>query len=176
MRRLIPLLLLLISTTVFSQQDKNRYVNLSGSFDPNTAFSLWDNPRMEEDYKGMDFDFEIGASDRNIYVYLFYGFFDAADYQNYGVGTDYIIFDNHNFEFKAGPAVSVIMRKQMFGSNLDQVGWGSALGYHLRGVGSLRLNDVIALIGRVQYQRRPDLNRGIMEGSVGIAIRFHRKI
>jgi hypothetical protein len=170
----LPLLLLLFTVSVFSQVN-NRYVKLDFSFDPNSAFNVIDNPRMVKDHKGFDFDLELGASDKRAYAYIFYGRFEQADYQNYGLGADYLIVVGDNFELNSGAGVSVIMRKQMFGERLTRVGWGSTVGYHIRMVGDLRLSDHLALTSTVQYQRRPDIGIGIMEFRVGVSYRIYRK-
>jgi hypothetical protein len=169
-------LFLLFPMCLFAQIDSpNRYVELTASLDPNSYLNIIDNPRMENDHQGLDFDIELAATDRRAYVYLFYGRFERAAYQNYGAGYDYI-FTDQRLTLKAGAGLSVILRKQYFGYNLDRIGWGSALGYHFRTTAAYRLSDNISLVSRIQYQRRPDINTGTLEGSVGIAVRFYRKL
>ncbi len=167
-------LLLLLPLLSFAQPNsKNRYIEFNLSADANKLFQIIDNPRTIEDHKGLDWDFEITATDRRAAVYMFYGRFDAAKYQNYGMGFDYILFEKQHFTFKAGPGLSVILREQQFNLN---TAWGSTLGYHFRGVGNLKLSNNISITGRIQYQRRPELHTGIVEGSIGVAYRFFRKI
>jgi hypothetical protein len=170
----MKLLLLLLPFCCMAQH--NRFVNFELSADPNKMFHIIDNPRTEEDHKGLDFDLELGAADRGLYVYLFYGRFEQADYQNYGFGADGFLVSGPQWELKAGAAVSVVMRKQLFGNRLQTEGWGAALGYHLRVLSSIRLNKNFALTGKIQYHRRGDLGAGILEVAGGVSYRFYRRL
>jgi hypothetical protein len=171
-----PLMILFLIPVLSYGQVKNSYVNIDVSLDPNKAFQIIDNPRTINDHKGLDFDVELGANEGKTYVYLFYGRFNRMDYQNYGFGVDQFLLITDNFEWKAGAGISVIMRKQLFGQQLEREGWGAALGYHFRTVGDLKINKHVSLTARLQYQRRPDINIGIVEGAVGIAFRFYRNL
>lgn len=172
MRNLIPSIVLMCGLSASAQ---NNYVNVQASFDPNKLFHIVDNERTVVDHKGLDFDVEVGASEGKFYGYIFYGSFRNAQYQNYGTGADWTLFLNHNFEVKAGAALSIVLREQQFGTNLKHTGWGSTFGYQFRGVGALRLNDNLSTVFVPAWHHRGDLRSGIFELSIGISYKFYRK-
>lgn len=168
------LIFLIMSTTVFAQQKHDVYLDFS--VDGNKLFQVFDNPRTEVDHKGIDFDFEVGARSRKIGVYLFYGRFDSADYQNYGAGVDYYFAKGDWYDITAGIGLSRILRKEFTGVNFDRPVWFDYSGlfnYHARITGTFWALPRFGISGRIQYQRRPDINvHGIIEGSVGIKYKF----
>lgn len=74
----MKILIFLLAFTAQSQ------VYTTFSFDVNKLLNLKDNPRTKTDWKGLDYDFEIGVIDENVGVYLFYGQFPRGFYSNYG--------------------------------------------------------------------------------------------
>ena len=79
------ILAFLFSLSVWGQD----YAYVKGSFDPNQALLIIDNPRQKEDVRGLDYDIEVGVRDRKFGVYLFAGAFQEIEYQNYGYGVDF---------------------------------------------------------------------------------------
>lgn len=162
---------LLLNFAAYSQSDA--YVDLS--MDPNKLFQVIDNPRTKTNHTGLDFDFEIGARSRELGLYIFYGRFENATYQNYGAGLDWYLAKGTRYDIAIGAAVSNVMRKQYFGINNNKH-WGTYLGWSTRLKGVLWVFPQFGISGRFQYQRRPDINvHGILEGSIGLTFKFAQK-
>lgn len=167
----LTLLFFLWPSLMMAQLDHEVYFDLSA--DANKLFQVVDNPRTEVDHKGFDFDIEAGVHDRAFGVYLFYGRFEAANYQNYGLGIDYYLIDGQRLDVAAGVGLSRILRKlPQYDSWADLSGYAN---YYARAVGVFWILENLGVSGRFQYQRRPDIEtHGILEGAVGIRYRFER--
>lgn len=163
-------LLILLLFTISSQA---QYVDFS--IDANKALGIFDNHRTEIDHRGIDFDLEIGAIEGNWAGYAFYGNFSSAKYQNYGLGVDYYLLQNRNFHIVVGPQLTMILRKYPVGINGERKAWGTNMAYAGRLVAVLWLTDHWGISIRIQYQRRPDINTGILEGSIGLRYNFKYK-
>lgn len=114
----------------------------------------------------MDFDLEIGAIDNNIGVYMFYGAFPNAFYQNYGVGVDYYFKPWDSISLSLGNQYHVVIRNKEFkhlGTTSSYFNPRSKLSYNLKFV-SL---DFIA-----SYTQRNDIDQRLFEGSFGITKKF----
>jgi hypothetical protein len=147
----------------WSEKNKADYVYTSFSFDVNKAFGIKDNPRTLVDHRGLDFDVELGARDRHVAVYLFYGQFNAMNYKNYGTGVDYYITASKAIDFSLGIYYSVIIRQ---GNN-------SATSYiSPRATTTFWLHKNIGLLAKAQYQGRPYLNKRIFEGALGFTFKI----
>jgi len=152
------LLLILLTTTCFSQE----YISLS--FDVNNLLNLKDNTRMEQQVNGLDFDIEIGAIDKNIGVYVFYGAFPNAKYYNYGAGVDYYIKPLKWLNLSLGNYYSVTKRTKDY----KYLGGGSS--YFNPRARIIFVHDYfnVGLVGK--YQTRLDLDKRIFEGSLELVI------
>lgn len=141
---------------------------VSFSFDANKLFNLKDNSRTEIDWKGLDYDFEVGAIDENIGVYLFYGAFPNAYYDNYGVGVDYYLRPAKRLTISLGNYYSKVMRKGKY----KHLG-GAVSFFNPRfklGVDTSWIT--IELIAKLQS--RGDIDKRIFEGSVGVTKKFNK--
>lgn len=166
------LFLFLLSVSMGAQT--NTYVDIGA--DANKLFSAIDNPRTENDYRGLDFDLEVGALEKKVGVYIYYGRFEQANYQNYGLGMDYYLLKNRNLDIAIGSSLSNVLRKQYFGINYDLSEWGGYLGWTARIRGVYWVLPKLGLSGRFQYQRRPDIKiHGILEGSLAITYKLTEK-
>ena len=138
------------------------------AIDPNKAFGIIDNPRTEQDHRGLHFDIEMGCIENNFAVYLLYGRFQAANYQKLALGADYFFLKEDRFEFGLGSSVSNIWKKQAEPSETSTYfGWLGRL------TGIFRVYPRLGLVGHFQYQSRPDLEvTGILEGKIGVRYYF----
>jgi hypothetical protein len=152
-------LLILLSFSLYAQRDTDAYIDLS-----NNATKV------------LDVDLELGARANKIGVYLYYGRFDKEDYQNYGMGVDYYLTKGDVLDIAVGASFSNVMRKQLFGLNYDRSGWGTTIGWASRVKAVYYVFPKFGISGRIQYQRRPDLeSKGIVEGSIGVMFKFAEK-
>jgi hypothetical protein len=156
MKNSLIYLLILLSFSLYAQRGTDAYIDLSVA--PN---------------KILDFDLEVGARANKIGVYLYYGRFDREDYQNYGMGIDYYLTKGDALDIAVGASFSNVMRKQLFGLNYDRSEWGTVIGWASRVKAVYYVFPKFGISGRLQYQRRPDLEvHGIVEGSIGILFKF----
>lgn len=162
MRRLIFILLLVTATG-----NAQFYVDLG--IDPNKVFGIMDNPRTEEDHMGFDFDIEVGKLVDPLGVFVFYGRFQAAEYQNFGAGLCYYLLRRRFYDIAVGSAASVILKKQASTQSREGRQWNSFLSWDARLTGVVWIFPEVGLSAKLQYQRRPDIEiAGIIEGKVGI--------
>ncbi len=68
------------------------------AIDPNKAFGIIDNPRTEQDHRGLHFDIETGFINNDFAVYLLYGRFEAANYQKLALEGDYFFLKDNKIE------------------------------------------------------------------------------
>lgn len=195
MKNILLIVLLTFSISMSAQYEtryghKNPadYVYVAGSFDPNMAFGIKDNKNTLAPDRGFDWDLELGARDRHVGVYMFYGEFREFDYLNYGAGVDYYVqwlrdeaIDLYNpfngkylgqltdgIDLSIGLYTSFVLRQDgtdNYGSYWAKV---SARGQIIIWNGNVGL----LLIGKLQD--RPELNKFKLEGSLGIIIKFDR--
>ena len=62
------------------------------AIDPNKAFGIIDNPRTEEDHRGLHFDIEVGLIENEFAFYVLFGKFKQANYQKLALGADYFFY------------------------------------------------------------------------------------
>lgn len=134
------------------------------AIDPNKAFGIVDNPRTEQDHRGLHFDVEVGLVKDEFAFYLLYGKFKEANYQKLALGADYFFLKDQKIEIAIGSSVSNIWKKQSESSDTTTYfGWLGRL------TGILWIYPKIGLVGHFQYQSRPDLKvTGIVEGKIGL--------
>ncbi|MDX1754138.1 MAG: hypothetical protein R3259_13170 [Salinimicrobium sediminis] len=138
------------------------------AIDPNKAFGIIDNPRTEQDHRGLHFDIETGFINNDFAVYLLYGRFEAANYQKLALGGDYFILKDNKIELGIGSSISNIWKKQA-----DQAKTSTYFGWLGRLTGILWVFPRIGMVGHFQYQSRPDLEvTGILEGKIGLRYFF----
>ena len=138
------------------------------AIDPNKAFGIVDNPRTEQDHRGLHFDIESGFIKDDFALYLLYGRFEAANYQKLALGADYLFLKDRRIELGVGSSVSNIWKKQS-----DQQGTTTYFGWLGRLTGILWVYLQLGLVGHFQYQSRPDLKvTGILEGKIGLRYLF----
>ncbi|MCC8360666.1 hypothetical protein [Salinimicrobium sediminilitoris] len=138
------------------------------AIDPNKAFGIIDNPRTEEDHRGLHFDIEAGLIENEFAFYVLFGKFQQANYQKLAFGTDYFFLKDDRIEMGVGISVSNIWKKQ--GDNSETKTYFGWLG---RLTGIFWINPKLGLVGHFQYQSRPDLEvTGIVEGKIGLRYFF----
>ena len=177
MKKTILLFALVITTMAFSQnygtkwseKDQQDYVYFNGSFDLNMALGLKDNKDTAEfDDRGLDLDLELGARHKHVGVYIFYGMFDAIEYQNYGGGVDYYVywFSDYNFDLSLGASYGVVIRDNNFTFG----------GSHVRAMTTFWITKNIGATAKFQLTQAGDLpNKAFRkEGSIGITFKFNR--
>ena len=162
----------------WSEKNNTDYVYTNFSFDVNKAFGVKDNPRTVVDHRGLDFDIEIGARDRHVAVYAFYGQFNAMNYKNYGAGLDYYFQWLRNtkihlynpftgqksqiingIDFSLGNYYSVVLMKPS----------GSVSSYiNPRAITTIWISQNVAFTAKLQYQTRVD--KKILEGAFGLTL------
>lgn len=154
------LIIFLITLTAYSQP----YVSLS--VDVNNFLEIKDNPRMEKQINGLDFDVELGyiggEEDGNIGVYVFYGAFPNAFYHNYGLGVDWYYNLLERLNLSLGNSYHVVIRDKKYkhlGATSSYFNPRSKISYDL----SFLTIDLIA-----QLTKRNDIDKRIFEGKIGI--------
>jgi hypothetical protein len=165
-------LLLLISLNSYSQPHKTSYISIS--VDANNLLEIKDNGRMKYQINGLDFDIEIGTIREKTTVYLFYGAFPNAYYQNYGVGIDYYFNISQKIYVYLGNQYHVVIRTGTHNN-------GVAVKYERSRITDSYINPrakisldtkwiTIDLI--VKLIERNDIDVRVFEGSVGLTKRF----
>lgn len=136
------------------------------SVDPNNLWGIVDNPRTKTQELGYDYDIEIGARDRKVGVYIFYGAFQEIEYQNYGAGGDYYVTFSDAVEGSLGANIGFVLRKGHYGN------WGAFISPAVRANLTFWMGEYFGITLRSQLQNRPDIGLdAIYEGSFGITIR-----
>jgi hypothetical protein len=132
----------------------NTYTYIDAGVDLGLAFS---------ENGTLDYDVELGYRKNLIAVYGFFGEHRDNDYQNYGVGLDFFLYESRTIDVSVGPQVGAIYRG--YGPNY--------FAYALRVKPTLALTEEVLLFGRIQYQHRPDLNRyAVLEPSLGVQFKI----
>ncbi len=138
------------------------------AIDPNKAFGVIDNPRTEQDHRGLHFDIEIGLIENDFAFYVLYGRFKEANYQKLALGADYFFLETNRIEVGIGSSVSNIWKKQ---NELSET--TTYVGLLGRLTGIFWIYRKLGLVGHFQYQSRPDLEvTGIVEGKIGLRYFF----
>lgn len=150
------------STSCFSQF----YTGIA--IDPNKAFGILDNPRTEQDHRGLHFDIEVGLIEHEFAFYLLFGKFKEANYQKLALGADYFFLKDEKIEIGIGSSISNIWKGQNHTSETTTYfGWLGRL------TGIFWFYRKLSLVGHFQYQSRPDLEvTGILEGKIGLRYLF----
>ena len=158
---IIALLILVLSILECSSQ-----VYASFSFDTNKLIFHKDNPRTEEDWKGLDYDVEVGAIEDNVGIFMFYGAFPAAYYSNYGAGIDFYTHPIKNVYLSLGNSYVFVARHGKYkylgrGGGMFNPRW--KIGYEFK-------HFNIGYVGK--YTKRADLGNAIFEAQMEIMIFF----
>ena len=154
------LILLLFTTSVFGQG----YVSFS--VDANKLFGIIDNERTVIDHTGLDFDFEVGVTDRNIGVYLYYGAFPNAKYSNYGFGLDYYFRTSKRLNLIIGNYYSKTMRHKEYSYLGGHVSYFNPRGRIVYWF------DKFGIGAAGKYQQRGGNTGRIFEGQIELIYRF----
>lgn len=180
MKKIIITLTLIMTTFLVSAQCNYRthganghieYIYVDFSLDLNNAFDI--NKTLYEP-QGLDYDLEIGIRQGNWNPYAFYGAFEKKNYQNYGVGLDYVFlrgnerFPNQmNFEIGGGINIGGIARQEF--NNPRE----TFFGYAIRVKPALQLNDNVSIYTKLQYQERQDRGiHGVVEVYGGLLLKL----
>lgn len=134
------------------------------AIDPNKAFGIIDNPRTEQDHRGLHFDIEAGLIENEFAFYVLFGKFEEAGYQKLALGADYFFIREEKLEMAFGSSVSNIWKKPG-----GQTETNTYFGWLGRLTGIFWVYNRLGLVGHFQYQSRPDLEvTGILEGKIGL--------
>ena len=148
------------------------HVYFSAGIDPNKAFNVIDNPRTEVDHHGLDFNVETGIALQKVKTFIYYGRFEAAGYQEYGAGVDYILPFQKPLELTLGLGYGNLMRVADF---YEKTHWMGFLAWNVRTKFTYWFGN-FGINAKLQFQQRPDIDMlGIIEGGVGISYRIERK-
>ena len=167
--------LILMKATILTAQIKEDSWGVSLMVDPNQMIGIVDNPRTETESFGFDYDLEAWVRYSHFGIYVYYGSFQEINYQNYGAGVDYYVnwFKQSGIDLSLGINNGIIMRMDADGN------WGALIAQAARAKTTIWITKNIGGELRLQAQRRPDLpkvkNGTILEGAIGIVIRFHRQ-
>tara|TARA_R110000737_G_scaffold259371_1_gene267930 strand:+ start:14 stop:553 length:540 start_codon:yes stop_codon:yes gene_type:complete len=165
-------LLLFTSLNSYSQPYKTPYISLS--IDANNLLEVRDNGRMKYQINGLDFDIEIGTIREKAAVYLFYGAFPNAYYQNYGLGVDYYFNISQNVYLYLGNQYHVVIRTGTHNN-------GIPFKYKQRRITYSYINPRVKLSTDtkwitidliVKLIERNDIGVRVFEGSVGLTKKF----
>lgn len=149
--------------------DDADYMYLDFSFDGNGLFLIKDNPRMEVDIRTFDWDFEAGAREDNIGVYIFYGQANELNYKNYGAGVDYYLRKNpKGLDISAGIYYSEVIRQDYDGNYGSFTSW---LNPRIRA--NVWLNN-FGINLTVKGQGRYDIGKTVWELAGGLTYKFDR--
>jgi hypothetical protein len=150
----------------FPPDKYNTYGYLEGTFDVNNAFNVF---KSNSEPWGLDFDGEIGYRKGYWVVYGYYGEYRKINYFNFGAGVDYIFLESRIFDIATGINFGAVNAR-------DEI---SRFAYAVRIKPALDINDVISIVGRLQYQQRPDRwdknykVHGLIEFSAGLQFKFY---
>jgi hypothetical protein len=165
-------LLLFTSLNSYSQPYKTPYISLS--VDANNLLEVRDNGRMKYQINGLDFDIEIGTIREKAAVYLFYGAFPNAYYQNYGLGVDYYFNILQNVYLYLGNQYHVVIRTGTHNNGIPFKYKQRRITYsYINPRAKLSLETkwiTIDLI--VKLIERNDIDVRVFEGSVGLTKKF----
>ena len=197
MTKIIYFTILLFATATMSAQTfgtgatTKDYFYFKTTFDPNAAFAIMDNPRTEDDVRGLDFDFETGVRWKSVGVYIFAGAFKKINYRNYGAGFDvYFNWFSHSelticnpitkeyftavkgVDLSIGANITFITRKYSGHDGAET--WRASLAPAVRATSTFWFSKSIGFVLNAQLQNRPDINKlAIFEGGAGIVVRFN---
>ena len=172
MKIITIVLLLFISLISHSQPLKTPYISLS--VDANNLLEIKDNGRMKYQINGLDFDIEIGTIHPQTAVYIFYGAFPNAYYQNYGLGVDYYFNISQNIHLYLGNQYHTVIRTGTHNN-------GIAFKYKHRRITDSYVNPRVKLSLDTKWIttdfiikliERNDISVRVFEGSVGLTKKF----
>ena len=166
------ILLLFTSLNSYSQPLEATYISLS--VDANNLLEVRDNGRMKYQINGLDFDIDVGTIRQTTAIYIFYGAFPNAYYQNYGLGVDYYFTIIQNAYLYLGNQYHVVIRTGTHNN-------GIPFKYKSRRITDSYINPraklsletkwiTIDLI--VKLIERNDIGVRVFEGSVGLTKKF----
>lgn len=170
MKKVLTTLIILISIQINAQE---QYWYASLGFDPNQSFNIIDNPRMEDDVKGLDWNLEAGRRDGSTGFYISYGEFKAGGFKNYKVGVNYYIDIINNLETSIGGGIGAYKKRFMTGLNFEREAWENVGWYHLRARIVWFITDHIGLGAKAQLQHRT-LVKGnhVVEGYISLVFKL----
>ncbi len=159
-------LFFLLFTVVATAQE---YAYFNVSLDVNNAIRIKDNPRTTAQVDGFDFDVEAGARSGLVGIYVNYGRFYEAKYQNYGAGLDLYLDIVENLDTSIGIGYGAIMKQDTY------YVWGAFTAANARVVTTYNITKTFGVSLRLQLQQRPDIDVfSILEGSIGITYKINR--
>lgn len=182
MKKIFIILILSITSMGMAQSrtaefGQTNYVYTELSFDANTAFGIKELERTAKKDRGFDWDLELGARDRHVGVYLFYGRYDRMNYQIYGVGTDYYIqwLSNTKVLFFDGVDLTLgLYYSSVMRQDVDD-NWGAFQSWVSPKIKTIAWVGDFSLSLQAKWQGRPDIGKRIFEGSLGVGYRFKRR-
>jgi len=129
---------------------------------------------MKYQINGLDFDIDIGSIRQKTAVYVFYGSFPNAYYQNYGVGIDYYFNILQNVYMYLGNQYNTVIRTGTHNN-------GIAFKYNRMRITDSYINPRVKLSLETKWItidliskliQRNDIGVRVFEGSVGLTKKF----
>jgi hypothetical protein len=171
MKTLFTFLFLAVFALGQAQKHARKYdaFYLSATLDPNQLTNVIDNPRMENDVKGLNYRIEAGAMGPLFEGYFFFEDFPVQKYYTAGFGFNALITPTDRTFISAGLNYGFTVR-DYWKHNGAATGGGVQikLGYHL--------NKEFALIAEGEAKQRPDLENlaGVLQFKVGLRYLFNK--
>lgn len=151
---LLLLLAFTLTTGAQAQANKERKYQalfISAHVDFNQLLNIVDNPRMENDTKGLNYRLEAGAMDRYFEAYVFWEDFPAQDYYTYGIGLNGLLTPWDNVFLAVGLNSGYIQR--------DYWGNGAAFSLAAQVKVGLHVSRNFILIADGEAKQRPDIGK-----------------
>ena len=129
---------------------------------------------MKYQINGLDFDIDVGTMRQKTTVYLFYGAFPNAYYQNYGFGVDYFFNVSQNIYLYLGNQYHAVIRTGTHNN-------GVAVKYNHMRITDSYINPRVKLSLETKWItidliskliQRKDIGVRVFEGSVGLTKKF----
>jgi hypothetical protein len=152
----VVLLALALALSVGAQAQKNKQrkydaLFISAHVDFNQLFNIVDNPRMENDTKGLNYRLEVGAMDKYFEAFVFWEDFPAQDYFTYGLGLNGILTPWDSVFISAGFNSGLIQR--------DYLGNSVYLSFAAQVKAGIHISRNFILIADGEAKQRPDIGK-----------------
>lgn len=151
MKNILIILVLALTLSAQGQNKHRKYRALfvSAHVDFNQLLNIVDNPRMENDTKGLNYRLEVGAMDTYFEAFIYWEDFPAQEFYTYGLGLNGILTPWDNVFIAAGINSGYIQR--------DYLGNKAFLSFAAQIKGGIHISRNFILIADGEAKQRPDL-------------------